>query len=95
MSSKNFKGKSSTLLKASEEKPYSKPWKSSDLILSVEGRKFHVHRTLLTVASQVFETMFTSNFKEKSAREIKLPEKKAGDIEQLLNFIYPDKDFIL
>lgn len=95
MSSKNHKGKGSTLLKASEEKPYSKPWKSSDLVLSVKDRKFHVHRTLLTVASQVFERMFTSDFKEKSAREIELPEKKAGDIEQLLNFIYPDKDFIL
>ena len=85
----------SNLLEASDQKPYSQPWKSSDLVLSVEGRKFHVHRTLLTVASQVFETMFTSNFKEKSALEIELPAKKAGDIEQLLDFIYPDKDFIL
>ena len=39
--------------------------------------------------------MFTSNFKEKSAPEIELPGKKAGNIEQLLDFIYPDKDFIL
>ena len=95
MSSKNLKGRGSKLLEASDQKPYSQPRKSSDLVLYVEGRKFHFHRTLLTVASQVFETMFTSNFKEKSASEIPLPGKKASDIEQLLDFIYPDKNFIL
>ena len=92
---KDFKGKCSKLLEESDRKPYSKPWKDSDLVLSVEDRKFHVHRALLKVASEVFETMFTSNFKEKSAPQIELPGKKASDIEQLLNFIYPDKDFIL
>ena len=92
---KDFKGKGSKVSEESDQKPYSQPWKSSDLVLSVEDRKFHVHRALLTVASEVFETMFTSNFKEKSAPQIELPGKKASDIEQLLNFIYPNKDFIL
>lgn len=37
--------------------------------------------------------MLWSDFKEKSAREIPRPDKKAEDIEQLLTeFIYPDKE---
>jgi len=36
--------------------------------------------------------MLSSDFKEKSAREIPLPDKKAEDIKQLLKFIYPDKE---
>ena len=36
--------------------------------------------------------MLSYDFKEKSAREIPLPDKKAEDIEQLLKFIYPDKE---
>jgi len=36
--------------------------------------------------------MLSSNFKEKSAIEIPLPEKKADEIEQLLQAIYPDRE---
>lgn len=75
-----------------DQSPFSLPWKSSDLVLLVEERKLHVHRSLLRVASPVFETMFSSNFKEKSALEIPLPGKKKIEIEQLLNWMYPDKD---
>ena len=37
--------------------------------------------------------MLTSDFREKSALEISLPEKKAEEIEQLLRAIYPDREF--
>ena len=73
--------------------PFSQPWRSSNLVLVVEGRKFYVHRDVLIVCSPVFEAMLSSDFKEKSALEIPLPEKKAEEIEQLLKAIYPDREF--
>ncbi|XP_078349973.1 uncharacterized protein LOC144634815 [Oculina patagonica] len=68
---------------------FSKPWKMSDLVLSVQGKKLHVHRAILAISSPVFETMLSSNFKEKNAKEIPLPGKKVGEIEDLLRAIYP------
>ena len=71
---------------------FSRPWKSSDLILQVEDREFHVHRAVLMVCSPVFEAMLSSEFKEKSAKKIPLPGKDATEIEQLLQGIHPDQD---
>lgn len=71
---------------------FSCPWKSSDLVLKVEHTDFHVHRTVLMVSSPVFERMLSSDFKEKSAKEIPLPGKNPAEIEQLLQCIYPDQD---
>ena len=65
------------------------PWKLSDVVLVVEDKKFHVHRSILAVWSPVFEKMFTSEFKEKNNDEIPLPEKKASEIKQLLYMLYP------
>ena len=39
--------------------------------------------------SPVFEKMFSSEFKEKSASEIPLPGKNAAEIKELLLVIYP------
>lgn len=63
---------------------FSKPWKMSDLVLLVEERKLHVHKAILAISSPVFETMMSSNFKEKNAKEIPLPGKKVEEIEELL-----------
>ena len=71
---------------------FSRPWKSSDLILLVADRKFHVHRAVLMVCSPVFEAMLSSEFKEKAAKKIALPGKDATEIEQMLQGIYPDQD---
>ena len=68
---------------------FSEPWKMSDLVLLVEERKLHVHRAILAISSPVFETMMSSNFKEKNAKEIPLPGKKVEEIEDLLRAIYP------
>ena len=38
---------------------FSKPWELSDVVLVVEGDKFHVHRCILGMWSEVFSTMFT------------------------------------
>lgn len=61
----------------------------SDLVLLVEERKLHVHKAILAISSPVFETMMSSNFKEKNAKEIPLPGKKVEEIEDLLRAIYP------
>ena len=65
-----------------------KPWKFSDIVLVVEDQKFHVHRSTLSICSSVFETMFTSMFKDKNMYEIPLPGKKASEIKELLLIIY-------
>ncbi|XP_073258764.1 speckle-type POZ protein-like [Porites lutea] len=71
---------------------FSRPWKSSDLILKVAKREFHVHRAVLMLCSPVFEAMLSLEFKEKSAQKIPLPGKDATEIEQMLQGIYPDQD---
>ena len=57
---------------------FSEPWEDSDLVLMVEDEKFHVHRAILIVNSPVFKAMFKSEFKEATASEVPLPEKKAN-----------------
>ena len=68
---------------------FSKPWELSDVVLVVEGDKFHVHRCILGMWSEVFSTMFTSQFKEKTAAEVPLPGKKSAEIKEMLLVIYP------
>ena len=68
---------------------FSEPWKFSDVVLVVETQKFHVHRGTLAFWSPVFERMFTSDFKEKNSDEISLPGKKASEIRELLQIMYP------
>ena len=70
------------------EPDLSRRWKLSDVVLSVEERKFHVHRCILAIWSPVFEKMFTSNFKEKHQYEIPLPGKKATEIQEMLSVMY-------
>ena len=74
-----------------EAKLFSQPWKTSNLILVVQGRRFHVHKEVLIVCSPVFEAMLSSDFKEKSLEEIPLPGKMEDETEQLLEAIYPDR----
>ena len=61
----------------------------SDVILVVEESEFHVHKVILAMCSPVFERMFTSDFKEKEAQRIPLPEKKSEDIKEMLLVLYP------
>jgi len=68
---------------------FSQPWELSDVVLLVEGYRFHVHRSILGMWSPVFSRMFASEFKEKTAKEIPLPRKKASEIHEMLLVIYP------
>ena len=67
---------------------FSSPWHFSDVVLVVEGTKFYVHKSTLSMWSPVFEKMFTSPFAERSANEIPLPGKRQNEIEVLLRLIY-------
>ena len=68
---------------------FSQPWKPSDLVLLVEGRKLQVHRDILALSSPVFSRMFEGDFKEKNAQEISLSGKKFHEIREMLLVIYP------
>ena len=68
---------------------FTQPWKFSDVVLVVEGQKFHVHRAVLAVCSPVFEEMFTSEFQGNGEKEIPIPGKMASEIMELLQIIYP------
>ncbi|XP_048258804.1 BTB and MATH domain-containing protein 36-like [Haliotis rufescens] len=62
---------------------------TSDVALVVEGKKLHVNKTVLSLASPVFEKMFFGEFKEKTLLEVPLPGKTYDDMVQLLLCIYP------
>ena len=68
---------------------FGQPRKLSDLVLVVEEERFHVHRAVLALYSPVFEKMFTSEFQERSKKEVPLPGKKASEIKEMLLLIYP------
>ena len=68
---------------------FSKPWQFSDVVLVVEEDKFHVHRCILGMWSEVFTTMFTSKFREQTAKEIPLTGKKSAEFKEMLLVIYP------
>jgi len=74
------------------DREFSAPWHFSDVVLVVEDRQFHVHRSTLSMWSPVFETMFTSEFKEKTSPEIPLPGKRASEIEALLKLLYSKQE---
>ena len=68
---------------------FSQPWEHSDVVLVVEEDRFHVHRSILGMLSEVFSSMFTAQFKEKTAEEVPLPGKKSAEIKEMLLVIYP------
>ena len=70
-------------------KDFAEPWKLSDVVLVVGERKFHVHRSTLAFWSPVFERMFMPDFKEKHSDEVPLPGKKASEVNELLQVMYP------
>ena len=78
-------------IKSIEERgeDFSQPWKPSDLVLLVEGRKLQVHRDILALSSPVFSRMLEGDFKEKTAQEISLPGKRFHEMREMLLVIYP------
>lgn len=62
----------------------------TDLTLVVEGQKIQVNKAVLSEHSPVFNTMFNSNFKESTSKEIELEDKKAADVVEFLKCFYPN-----
>lgn len=63
---------------------------NNDVILVVEGQKIHVNKAVLSEHSPVFNVMFKSKFKESTAKEIVLHDKKAVDVVEFLRSFYPN-----
>ncbi|KAL3881859.1 hypothetical protein ACJMK2_028251 [Sinanodonta woodiana] len=61
----------------------------SDLELEVEGKTLYVTRGFLDMISPVFRRMFKSEFKEKEAKSISLPDKKYEDVLTFLRCTIP------
>lgn len=84
-----FSGEEAAAASREDLPDFSEPWLLSDVVLAVEEKKIHVHRSMLALWSPVFAKMFTAQFKEQTADEIPLPEKKASEIKEMLQVIYP------
>ncbi|XP_072035237.1 kelch-like protein 25 [Amphiura filiformis] len=61
-----------------------------DVIISVGGKSFHAHKTVLAATGDYFLAMFTSGFRESSDKKIKI-DGSAAAFEILLNFAYTGK----
>ncbi|XP_062577714.1 BTB and MATH domain-containing protein 36-like isoform X1 [Saccostrea cucullata] len=64
---------------------------TTDIALIIEGKKMYTVKSILSLASPVFKTMFSSNFKEKNVMEIELPGKTYRDFENFLMCLSPNK----
>jgi len=70
--------------------PFDTPWKNSDAILVVEEREIHVHTTILSLASAVFNRMFnSSSFKESLEKKVELKDKKHKNMLYIIEMLYP------
>ena len=81
--------KVASLRQASQRNVFSSPWKKSDVVLVVQGKEFHVHRSILTMQSPVFEAMLDGHFKEATQKKITLKGKTSQDMLQFLKLLYP------
>ncbi|XP_062574008.1 uncharacterized protein LOC134235859 [Saccostrea cucullata] len=67
----------------------------TDVTLLVEDQKIHVNKAVLSQHSPVFNTMFSSSFKESTAKEITLHNKKAKDVIEFLRCFYPNMEYAI
>ncbi|CAL2047091.1 unnamed protein product [Caenorhabditis brenneri] len=59
----------------------------TDAILVVDGKKLHVNKALLSYHSEYFNTLFNSEFKEKSMEEIPIKDVDFEDFATLLSLV--------
>eukprot|EP01080_Neovahlkampfia_damariscottae_P002009 gene2009-1516_t len=62
--------------------------KYSDVTLICEGKKYPVHRIILSTFSETFDKIFSNGMKESTEKEIILGDIKSSTLEVLLKFIY-------
>ena len=66
-----------------------KPSELFDITLVIGDQKLYTARLILSCASPVWGTMFTSNFKEKSSSVLQLPGKDYNGVLEMLLCITP------
>ena len=49
---------SQNVSKKQKENIFSQPWNKSDVVLVVDDKEFHVHRSMLSMQSPVFDALF-------------------------------------
>ena len=62
--------------------------KFSDIKIKVAGKEFHVHRCILSLASEVFERMFSSDMLETRSNTLEISDLSDEICEEMLRFIY-------
>ena len=63
----------------------------SDVILSVAGYEFKVHKAILSVRSPVFAAMFKHDMKERNTGIVKIDDVSQDVMEEVLRFVYTGK----
>ena len=77
-------------VKKQETGQFKKPWQNSDVVLIVEDEELHVHSTILSLASPVFDKMLNGDFKEAQTKQVRLEGKSYQMVEHMLKLIYPN-----
>ena len=78
------------LEKEEEIGPFETPWKNSDAVFIVEDKELHVHSTILSLASPVFDKMLNGDFKEAQTKQVRLEGKSYPMVEHMLKMVYPN-----
>ncbi|MGH0124317.1 UNVERIFIED_CONTAM: hypothetical protein FKN15_032631 [Acipenser sinensis] len=65
--------------------------KLSDVTLSVAGREFHCHRSVLALCSLYFHSMFSGDFVESIAARVELRDVDPDMLDTILDFAYTGK----
>ena len=73
-----------------EKRFYTKDGVASSVVFVIENRELHASKEVLALCSPVFRRMFESDFRERSAEYILLPDKNYSDMAEFLLCIYPD-----
>ncbi|CAO4366382.1 unnamed protein product [Caenorhabditis nigoni] len=66
---------------------------TTDVVLVVEGKRLNVNKTFLSIHSDYFSALFSSNFKERQLQEIEIKEVSYEDLGLLLSSFYPKQKF--
>ena len=80
---------SQNVSKKQKENIFSQPWNKSDVVLVVDDKEFHVHRSMLSMQSPVFDAMFNGSFKDSTQQKIELKDDKHEAMLPFLKLLYP------
>ncbi|KAH9363686.1 hypothetical protein HPB48_022222 [Haemaphysalis longicornis] len=63
----------------------------SDVVLAVDGREFHAHKSVLAARCPVFEAMFEHDMEEKTKNRVDIIDVAQDVFQEFLSFIYTDR----